>query len=228
MTRSAAGHIQRYGRRDEPNYPSDLDVVVVTNEDLGLGALTIATLNVLETTIPYPQEWDPDRDVCILRKILFYSRLQEHQHNAEGSAYGVNMSFLDRSPAATYVGAGSDAEDEYHKSIFQGPMYYGNTGFQQTASANTQLYNHSLIGTTQIAEYIPEIPLSMFFPIYLDIWGNSATYVLADGLETAVDTNAQENHEIRYFYNIRRQNRAENDFLNSVSGVTVRWAQLGS
>ncbi len=225
----ASNHIQRYGRQDEPNYPDDLDVVVVTNEDLGLTAtLTAATLNVLETTIPYPQEWDPERDVCVLRKISYYLRAEEFVNNAEGGTYGVNMSYLDRSPSATYQGVGADAEDEYHKSIFQGPMYYGTRGHRPTASAAVEVRDDPLIGNSTIAEYVPEIPLSMFFPIYLDIWGNNATYALATGAETVADTAFQEKHEIRYMYNIRRMNRAESDFMNSISGVAVRWAQLGS
>ncbi len=218
----------RHGRITEPRYPSDLDFVVVTNEDLGFTSdLTIATLNHLNTTLPYPQEWDQDSEVCVLHKALgFLDSVGVPRDDNDGGCM-TNMSYLDRNPAAaTYSGVGADTEDEYHKSLFTSHMYAGVSRFHPSATASLQA--HMDMDYLRGWSYIPEMPLSMFFPIYLDIYGSQATYVVTTQDETTTNFSRQEEFEIRYFYNIRRMNKAESDLMNSLSGVPVRWAQLGS
>ncbi len=221
--------VQRYGQRGHVNYPSDVDFVVVTNEDLGLVAnLTAATLNHFNTTIPYPQEWDPDNEVCVLYKIQFHTRSVIYPRDDNHQQWAVNMSYLDRNPAAaTYGNVGSDTEDEYHKSIFAGPLVFGNEFSYPSAAAAVEVMKLPMNGQ-RMAEYVPEVPLSMFFPIYLDFFGVSASYALATGNETAIDTTNFENVEVRYFYRIRSMNSAERALQNALAGVPVRWAQLGS
>ncbi len=228
MTGSMGLHVQPYGRRTEPTHPGNLDFVVVTNEDLGFNNSLVTTTNdTFETTIPYPQEWDVDRNVVVLRKVQFILETQKHFEEGGMENLAVYMSYLDRSPTATYRGGLADTNDEWFKSTFAGPMMFGDMIEQPLASAAVEVY--FLPGNRNvIAEYIPEIPLSMFFPIYLDFVNNSATGTLATGADTAASFTLFERVTLRYFYTIRSMNQAERDLMSALAGAPVRWAQLGS
>ncbi len=220
-----------YGRDTDLKYPDDLDFVVVTNEDLGFTSdLTIATLNHLNTSLPYPQEWDPDTEVCTLYKLMGSIYDRHNISDDAGQGLAVNLSYLDRNPAgATYAGIGQDTEDEYHKSVFEHGMYAGVRRVWPSAAAAVEVMKVPVGSDAQEGfKYRPEIPLSMFFPIYMDIYGQSQTYALATGNETAIDFSAQESFVLKYYYNIRRMNRSERNLMEALSGAPVRWAQLGS
>jgi len=217
---------QRYGRAQDPSYPSDLDFVVVTNEDLGFTANLVTGVNEnFESTIPYPQEWDPDSEVCVLRKIQGWLNQESSHRDDVGSSLVTSLSYLDRSPTATFRGTQSDTEDEYIKSLFAGPMSSGTklwptaTGFLGGFFDNRMTYGW---------EYVPELPLSMFFPIYLELVNNTVSVDVATGDETNVTFSSVEAVNHRYYYNIRRMNKAERMMQEALSGVPMRWAQLGS
>ncbi len=219
---------ERYGRQNDPTYPSDLDFVVVTNEDLGLTATLAQGVNdTFETTIPYPQEWDPDTEVCVLYKMQGWLANAEHWQDDRQNGLLTYLSYLDRSPAATFRGVGTDAEDEWMKSLFAGPMNSGQIAVGPSATAATES-GHLPMQNEMGWEYVPEIPLSMFFPIYMDIAGNAATYTLVTTDDAAADFAAVETVLHRYFYRIRRMNSAERSLMDSLAGAPVRWAQLGS
>jgi len=218
-----------YGRaRGMINYPGDLDFVIVTNEDLGFTATLVAATNDnLGTTLPYPQEWDPDTEVCVLYKLQGWIQDSEYWKDDATQALLVFLSYLDRIPTATYRGVGTDANDEWMKAQFAGPMNVGVKRMGPSATAMTEA--GTLLGQNQVGfEYVPEIPLSMFFPIYLDIVSNSATHALVTSDDTAASFSFFEAFTMRYYYRIRRMNRAERTMMEALSGAPVRWAQLGS
>lgn len=213
----------------EPMYPSDTDFVVVTNEDLGFTATLDTSLNHLNTTLPYPQEWDQDSEVVVLRKLQIFLHDLEYPADDVFEMAATNLSYLDRNPnAANYQGVGADTEDEYHKSLFAHGMACGHSINFESATANVAFGNITQ-GDSQIgASYVPEIPLSMFFPIYLDIYGSAAANALLTGNETQSTFTFFERYTIRYFYNIRRMNSAERSLQEALAGAPMRWAQLGS
>ncbi len=222
----------RYGQQGRIPYPSDVDVVVATNEDLGLtaGSLTHGTDGVVETSLPYPQEWDQDTEVCVLHSIEFHYQQASFEVDDVGQpGYEVWMSYLDRSPGAGWDDVLDDAADEWVKSTFAGPMYAGGMFPRETATAASASHNrYQAAGNNVVAEYAPQVPLSMFFPIYLDFSHRTVQYAAATGDETLSDFSTQEKQFVRYFYNIRRMNSKEKDLMEALSGVPFRWGQLGS
>ncbi len=223
---------QRYGQHGRTPYTSDVDFVVVTNEDLGLTgtAFTHGTDGIFETTIPYPQEWDQDNEVCVLQSIEYHQQGVSFQQDDSGAhGYEVWMSYLDRSPGVGWDDVLDDAADEWVKSTFAGPMYVGKKANYQTATAATgSHYNGYAAGAGVVAEYVPPVRLSMFTPIYLDFSFRSVTYAAATKDETLADWAVPEQVFLRYFYNIRRMNPKEKALMEALSGVPFRWGQLGS
>ncbi len=224
--------VHRYGQQGRIPYPNDADVVVVTNEDLGLTATGFShgTDGIFETSIPYPQEWDEDTEVCVLHSIEFHKSGQSWQKDdGSGDGYEVWMSYLDRSPGLTWDDIFDDAADEWAKSTFAGPMYAGQASAYATATtAAGSHFEKNLGGDVITAEFAPQIPLSMFFPIYLDFSFRSITYAAATGDDTVGDFDAPEQVWLRYFYNIRRMNSMERNLMEALSGVPFRWGHLGS
>lgn len=219
----------RYGRPTDPNFGKGLDYVNVINEDFGLNAALLqGTNDLFETTIPYPAEWDQDTEVVMMKKAQGFF-VDRPYSDAQGYSFDFNMSYLDRRPAATYRGLLSDANEEWFKSIFVGPMKAGR-GFYPTGTANlSQLFTQML---QYGFEYVPEVigGLSMFFPIYIDIANQTTTVTVTSGADAPADFPLidLEKFVFRYFYTIRRQTRAERDFMASLSGVPMRWSQLAN
>lgn len=209
--------------------PAGADFVNVINEDLGFNALLDTGVNDLfETSIPYPAEWDQDAEVVMMHNMKGYFQDVGYTDN---SGYGVacNLSYLDRRPEDTFRGDLTDTNEEWMKSVFAPNMKAGRldfpaaTGFLGDAFSNLMAYGW---------DYQPEVRggLSMFFPIYLDLANQSFDVSLPTGAETATDLNVAtiEKFVIQYHYTIRRHTRAENDFMNSLSGVPMRWSQLAN
>ncbi len=215
------------------NMPRDLprgaDFVNCINEDLGFNDfLDTGTNDLFETSVPYPAEWDQDTEVVMLHRAKGWFQDLPYT-NASGYAVSTNLSYLDRRPEATFRGDLTDSNEEWMKSIFAPDMKAGrlqwpnSTGFLGGAFSSLMGYGF---------DYTPEIRggLSMFFPMYIDLANQSFDVTVATGADAAADLDAViiEKFVFQYFYTIRRQTRAERDFMASLSGVPMRWSQLAN
>lgn len=219
--------IQRYGRsRDWDD--RNLDFVHVTNEDLAFNANLVTTTNdTFETTLPYPQEWDPEDEVMTLLKMEWQFNVSPAPVSDAYAGYGVTLSMIDRAASATFRGSGSDTDDEWMKSLFQSQMYAGRHSSHLADATGTE---HFWIPADVVtfAEYVPTVKIPAFFPVYIEIFGASATGIEATGVISAADFTGFEATGLKYDYTIRKMSRSERKMFEGIPGVQQRWSQLGS
>jgi len=219
----------RYGRTVDHRIRPNLDKVWVANEDLGFNASLVTAVNDnFETTIPYPQEWDQDNEVMTMYKLWHALQDTQNYANDSGLAILLSLSMIDRSPAATFTGIGTDAEDEFLKAQFTpGFMYAGNWSYTPLAVGNvagTSLRLHNLEG----AEYVPVLPVPTVFPVFEDLVNNQITVSQGTMAETPATFSSFERYYQQYEYTVRRMTSRERSFIMGLPGVQQRWAQLGS
>lgn len=219
---------QRIYGSSVPMTRPNLDVAVVTNEDFGFNAsLVTATNDTFETTIPYPQEWDPENEVCTFYELRFMQNDSNNAQDDSNTSLLVTLSMIDRSATATYRGVGVDADDEWRKSLFRNAMFFG-TGFgypTATTGANLVQYQHD---TMIEAVYRPKLPIPAFFPVYPEVVNVTTTYATATGDETAATYSVFERMEMSYDYTIRKMNRRERAMFQGLPGFQQRLSQLAS
>ena len=208
--------------------PSNLDWVLAVNEDLGFNAsLVTGTNETFETTIPYPQEWDPENEVMTIYELTHaIQRFGGHQDD-QGFHLTANLSMIDRSAAATYIGDLADADDEWIKSVFARGMKFGNNFFTPTVGTGANLVALPLDLLTD-AVYRPKLPIPAFFPVYDELVNQSVTIAATTGDETLRSFTEFEKVIIEYDYTIRKMSRTEQNFFQGLPGMQQRWAQLGS
>lgn len=217
-----------YGKVGGRELPTNVDFVNVVDDDLGFTAdLVDGTNNFFETSLPYPAEWDQDTEVTMLHQLKGWGQDGGY---ADGTGYqlGTSLSYLDRRPAslANYRGLKLPANEEYQKSLFAPNMKLGRlqagpaTGFLGAGIGNIDYGFH----------YTPEIRggLSMFFPIYMEMWNQNFTLTTPTMVETEVNFEQHDRLIYQYHYTIRRMTRRESDFWNSLSGLPMRWSQLSN
>jgi len=212
-------------------FPSNIDHVVVTNEDMGLtAALTTGTNDTFETTIPYPQEWDPEDEVMTIYEMQFDHEGIGFHADDEGAGLLHWLAMIDRAATATYRGVGVDAEDEWIKSQFTPRMYSGRSHITPTGtSAQVTLVSFEL-DALYTAIYRPKLPIPTFFPVYHEVSNQNITVAAATGDETAATYSAglTERTKYSYDYTIRKMNSRERRMMQGLPGVQQRWGALGS
>lgn len=226
---SVVGGVFEYGHAERFKPSSKTDHVVVVNEDLGFTATLAAGVNDnLETSLPLPQEWDQDTEVVMLEQINFGVEGVPHHADDSGAAFSLSLSYLDRSPAATYRGLLADAEDEYIKSIFAAQMMAGELYFSPSAVAAVEV-NFIPTNPRRRGRYTPPFNLMMGHqPLYLEVIGNRFTSVLATGNETAADFSVFEQTKIDYWYHIARMPKPLRDLMATLNGLPFRLGLLSS
>jgi len=218
---------ERYGRVDYKP-PSGIDWVIANNEDLAFNAnLVTATNDTIETTIPYPQEWDPENEVCTMYQLTFAQQSAAFHQDDLGNTLSAYLSMIDRSAAATFRGILTDADDEWLKSIFARNMIFGDRFITPTVITGENLVSLPMDILVD-AVYTPKLPIPAFFPVYLEISGQRVTVAKATGDETAANFAGFEGVIVDYDYTIRKMNRKEQNFFQGLPGMQQRWAQLGS
>lgn len=143
------------------------------------------------------------------------------------TALMVALSMIDRSATATFRGVGADADDEWMKSLFQNPMFFGTGSGYATAVAAAEVTLHVHDKMIE-AVYRPKLPIPAFFPVYAELINVSNTYATGTGDETATSYAVFERMSMSYDYTIRKMNRRERQMFQGLPGMQQRWAQLGS
>lgn len=207
------------------------DNVVIVNEDLGFTAsLITATNDVLETSMPFPQEWDQDTEVVMVESIQFGHEGGAGHQDDLMSAFGVNMSYLDRSPAATFRGGITDAEDEYRKSVFTGGRTWAGDDYffpSTVAEAGSSGFFPAQPNIT--GRWTPPFKLMMGHqPIYWDLYNMNFVTAVATGNETAANYTTFEGTVGEYWYTMARMPKPLRDLMATLNGLPFRLAILGS
>ncbi len=219
---------QRVYGSSVPMTRNNIDMAVVTNEDFGFNAtLTTGTNETFETTIPYPQEWDPEDEVCTFYEMRFLQNDENNAQDDSNTSLGVTLSMIDRSASATLRGIGVDADDEWRKSLFRNAMFFGTGAGYPTVGtgANLVQYTHDIMIE---AVYRPKLPIPAFFPVYPELINYSTTYAATTGDQTAASYSVFERFELDYDYTIRRMNRRERALFQGLPGFQQRLSQLAS
>ncbi len=220
-------NLLRYGRREEHSIRPNLDTVHVSNEDWGFNASLVTTVNDnFETSIPYPQEWDQDTEVMTMYQMWGWLQTVERYRDDAGQAVLTALSMIDRSPAATFTGVATDAEDEYLKSLFTPMMFCGPDVIAPSAASNITLVPLKVHNNTGW-DYVPQLPVPTIFPVFVDIINTSLTVDLA-GTDSSATFADFERYQWDYWYTVRRMTSRERSFIQGLPGVQQRWAQLGS
>lgn len=224
-----AGGVHDYGNEHLFRPSSRTDNVVVVNEDQGFTAnLTTGTNDVLETSLPFPEEWDQDTEVVMVEQFNFNVVSVAHHSDDVGNNLGLSLSYLDRSPAATYRGAAADAEDEYHKAIFAPRMLSGALYFAPSGVASVEGRPWPSMKLRQ-GRYTPPFHLMMGHqPIYQEIYNNNFTTTLATGNETAASFSIPDAWTLDYWYHIAPMPKPLRDLMATLNGLPFRLAIPGS
>ena len=225
------GGIIDYGLTTQHHHP-DEDTVVVTNEDLGVTATLVTTTNDnIVTTIPYPSEWDPDTETCVLLAVSGHLESTWNPQAENWDAYLTSLSMVDRAPPVTYRGAGADAADEFRKAQFTPLMYAGKAGGYAAAVAAGASFTTGMRGGSSNLEswrFIPKKPIPMFYPIYATVIGQVVTIVESTGVATAASFSVVDQVLFEYDYYIRDMTGPEKAVFTGTSGYQMRLAHLGS
>lgn len=220
-------NIVRYGRSEDWN-KNNMDWVRAMNEDLGWNAsLVTATNDNLATTIPYPQEWDPEDEVMTIYKMINEFWVNPRPQEDAWTGFLSLYSMVDRAPTATFLGVASDGDDEYLKSIFTQLMYSGRS-FSHAADATGTEHFGAPADALHWSEYVPSLPIPAIFPVYYEIIGGTGTLAEGNGATAAASTGAFENAALYYDYTIRKMSRTEKRMMQGMPGMQQRWAALGS
>ncbi len=206
------------------------DYVVITNEDQGFNAnLVAATNDVIESSWAFPQEWDQDTEVVMVEHFDFsVEDGNQHQDDAVGT-FALNMSYLDRSPAATFRGNMVDTEDEYLKSIFTKTMWAGHDYTFPSTVAEAGSSGFFPAKSNLFGSWTPPFKLMMGHqPIYYDMYGQNNTVAVATGNETAADYTSFEATKLGYWYSIARMPKPLRDLMMTLNGLPFRLSILGS
>lgn len=216
-----------YGSHDART-PSGLDWVTAVNEDLGFTAnLVTGTNETIETTIPYPQEWDPEDEVLTMYEIEMGIAAFDTLNDDTFFALSGYLSMIDRSAVATFSGDLNDANDEWFKSLFAKQMRFGFHTGAPTVGTGANLVSLNL-DVLRNAVYRPKLPIPAFFPVYYEMVNHNITVVATTGDETLASFTIFEKVFLSYDYTIRKMRRREKAFFEGLPGMQQRWAQLGS
>jgi len=217
-----------HGRDRSWNRPGD-DYVHVVNEDLGFNASLVTAVNTtFETTIPYPQEWDPEDEVMIINEFEHrITRESSPSDDAFTNALHIFLSMIDRAASATFIGNLADSEDEFYKSQFEGPMYAGRSESHTSPAASAVIVPIAM-GAMRHSVLRPRVRIPTFFPIFAEYYTDAVAVADDTGAVTAATFAIFEAVNMKYWYEIRRMNSRERKMLQGMPGVQQRWAQLGA
>jgi hypothetical protein len=207
-----------------PDEREGLDFYVLSNEDIGFIANLVAGTNdVFSFALPYPSSIDLFDETIKVWAIEFIHN-DPHQANV-ATFHGLlaYMSMLDKEFAATFLGNGSDSEDENLKAHFAGNIYFGNNKMSVTATAAVEGMERHM-DMMQQAIYFPPVPLDLVTPLYIQLVNMNVTVALATNVPTAANFTEFEKVMLRVWFTRRKLTSSE----KSARAMQINWQRLDS
>lgn len=208
------------GHVDRTNVvPRGAMVAIFTNEDINLVAdLVTNTNDSHEFYSPLPSHIDRMEETIIIHKTE--QKMISTEQSAEGGggfqALDYMYSYIDIDPTlATYRGELTDAEDEFMKSVFDGPFSFGDYKKHITVgSGATEIF--MIEGSaSRDSIYVPPFPLDQAIPMKVRYVNKSFSVTAATGAHTDVNFTEWEKIVYKYWYTTRRLTSAEKSARNA-------------
>lgn len=194
--------------------PINAKPVTFTNEDFGFNASLVWNTNDHEQfDLPIPASIDEWYETYVIWKMQFSLIETPHYTDDKEGGLTVWLSYLNRSLSVAWGGVLSDSQDEWVKSQFAGPMYFGPSSVTNT-DTNTAAVGGQIKWPSDdeiSAIYYPEIPLDQSYPMRVTLHANAFTVDPDTNDETSVDFTGFEKVIIRCWFTKRNLSRAEID-----------------
>lgn len=200
--------------------PNSGRMFVLTNEQLRfIASLVTSTNDVLSVQIPYPFYIDQEEEAMIIDRMDFILRAKNNFGPTTGvqNILQVDLQYADKEPAADWDGAGEDVEDENIQAMFDGPFWFGITGWTGVGDADATIPLMVPSISVWNVHYFPpdRNGLDAFFPVTIVFTNTSYDRDLVDQNADPATFSFFERVYVRVFFTTRKLTAQEQSMIRS-------------